>query len=319
MIVEIVWRKGHVCETIYTVNHIVLDKTGTLTTGNIHIDQTTLSPFAIERELSTLQCLNIAAGLEQHANHPIAKAFRDKLDTSIEFTQVNNVIGSGLSGFYQDEEWRIGTLEFALMHSEQTLLEPSSKTSAIYLTSNGQLIASFEYSDPIRPETPDFIQAIQSKGLDITILTGDTESSASKVANNLGVKDYVFQAKPEDKLHYLKELNKTKITLMIGDGINDAPTLAGSHLSVAMGGGSDVAKASADMVLLGDRLDRILEARQLALFTRRIIRQNLAWALGYNLIILPLAVMGLVAPYIAVLGMSTSSIIVVTNSLRLLK
>ncbi|MBD1574679.1 cadmium-translocating P-type ATPase [Vibrio sp. S17_S38] len=315
----ILLRKGHVFETLCKVNHIVIDKTGTLTTGEIHIDQTTLSSLAIERNLTTLQCLSIAAGLEQHANHPIAKAFHDKLDTSIEFTQVNNIIGSGLSGFYQNQEWRIGTLEFSLVHPSPQAVKLSSKASTIYLTSNGQLIASFEYSDPIRPETPDFIQAIQSKGLDISILTGDTESSASKVAKSLGVKDYVFQAKPEDKLNYLKELNKTKITLMIGDGINDAPTLAGSHLSVAMGGGSDVAKASADMVLLGDKLDRILGARQLALFTRRIIRQNLAWALGYNLVILPLAVMGFVAPYIAVLGMSVSSIIVVTNSLRLLK
>ncbi|TXZ36275.1 ATPase P, partial [Vibrio cholerae] len=96
-------------------------------------------------------------------------------------------------------------------------------------------------------------------------------------------------------------------------------TLAGAHISVAMGGGTDVAKASADMVLIGDRLDKLLEARALALKTRKIIRENLAWSLGYNLLILPLAVAGLVAPYIAVVGMSGSSIIVVTNSLRLLK
>ncbi len=129
----------------------------------------------------------------------------------------------------------------------------------------------------------------------------------------------VAQAKPEDKLTYLRELNKTDVTMMVGDGINDAPTLAGAHISVAMGGGTDVAKASADMVLIGDRLDKLIEARELALKTRKIIRENLAWALGYNLLILPLAVAGLVAPYIAVVGMSGSSIIVVTNSLRLLK
>ncbi|EVU18688.1 HAD ATPase, P-type, IC family protein [Vibrio parahaemolyticus V-223/04] len=129
----------------------------------------------------------------------------------------------------------------------------------------------------------------------------------------------IASAKPEDKLAYLKSLDSSDITMMVGDGINDAPTLAGAHLSVAMGGGTDVAKASADMTLLGDNLEKLLEARLLALRTRKIIRENLAWSLGYNLLILPLAVAGLVAPYIAVVGMSASSIIVVSNSLRLLK
>lgn len=150
-------------------------------------------------------------------------------------------------------------------------------------------------------------------------MTGDSQTNAQSVANEMQIDKVVAQAKPEDKLTYLRELNKTDVTMMVGDGINDAPTLAGAHISVAMGGGTDVAKASADMVLIGDRLDKLLEARELALKTRKIIRENLAWSLGYNLLILPLAVAGLVAPYIAVVGMSGSSIIVVTNSLRLLK
>ncbi|MDL2044421.1 HAD-IC family P-type ATPase, partial [Vibrio parahaemolyticus] len=139
------------------------------------------------------------------------------------------------------------------------------------------------------------------------------------VADEIGIEHVISSAKPEDKLAYLKSLDSSDITMMVGDGINDAPTLAGAHLSVAMGGGTDVAKASADMTLLGDNLEKLLEARLLALRTRKIIRENLAWSLGYNLLILPLAVAGLVAPYIAVVGMSASSIIVVSNSLRLLK
>ncbi|MDW2030269.1 HAD-IC family P-type ATPase, partial [Vibrio sp. 399] len=137
--------------------------------------------------------------------------------------------------------------------------------------------------------------------------------------DEIGIEHVIASAKPEDKLAYLKSLDSSDITMMVGDGINDAPTLAGAHLSVAMGGGTDVAKASADMTLLGDNLEKLLEARLLALRTRKIIRENLAWSLGYNLLILPLAVTGLVAPYIAVVGMSASSIIVVSNSLRLLK
>lgn len=151
------------------------------------------------------------------------------------------------------------------------------------------------------------------------MLTGDNSATARAVADKLGIDELVAGVTPEGKLAYLNSLPKDQITMMIGDGVNDAPVLAGSHLSVAMGGGTDVAKASADMVLLGDDLTKLMDARRLAAFTQKIIRQNLAWALGYNLVILPLAVMGYVAPYIAVAGMSGSSVIVVTNSLRLFK
>ena len=151
------------------------------------------------------------------------------------------------------------------------------------------------------------------------MLTGDSSSSVERVAKALDIDEVVSGATPQGKLNYLKSLPKKEVSLMVGDGINDAPTLAGAHLSIAMGSGTDVAKASADMILLGDNLSRLIEARELAMKTRKIIRENLAWALGYNAIILPLAVMGLVAPYIAVVGMSGSSIIVVSNSLRLLK
>jgi Cu2+-exporting ATPase len=195
----------------------------------------------------------------------------------------------------------------------------SGESQAVYLSVDGKHVASFYYRDPIRKESKAFIQRFADAGIKTTLLTGDSLSNAQPVANEIGIDHIVASAKPEDKLAYLKSLDENSITMMVGDGINDAPTLAGAHLSVAMGGGTDVAKASADMTLLGDNLEKLLEARLLALRTRKIIRENLAWSLGYNLLILPLAVAGLVAPYIAVVGMSASSIIVVSNSLRLLK
>lgn len=307
----ILLRKGHVFETLCKINHIVLDKTGTLTEGNIEISQCRVYEGS---EMSQSECFSVAASLEKHANHPIANAFSSYYSDKIVINNVKNVIGSGLSGEYQNKIWKIGTLSFVTKHPKET-----DEASTIYLSCDDSLVACFEYVDPIRSESPNFINKLKEKGLKITILTGDSLHSTQKVANKLGIEDYRCQLKPADKLHYLNELNHTYITLMIGDGINDAPTLAGAHLSVAMGSGSDVAKASADMVLLGDKLNKILEARKLALHTRRIIRQNLAWALGYNALILPLAVMGFIAPYFAVIGMSASSIIVVTNSLRLLK
>ncbi|BEI23133.1 heavy metal translocating P-type ATPase [Vibrio fluvialis] len=304
----ILLRKSHVFETLCRVNHLVIDKTGTLTHGNIEICRVALHSSWTEE-----QCLALAASLEQHANHPIAKAFRMYADAAFVVEQVQNVIGSGVVGQYGTHDVKIGSAEFVLSNASQ------GEVNAIYLAIGGEHVATFFYQDPVRKEAKTFIDKFHDAGIRITLLTGDSEANAQTVARQMGIDHVVAQAKPEDKLAYLNKINAQDITMMVGDGINDAPTLAGAHISVAMGGGTDVAKASADMVLLGDKLDKLLEARALALKTRRIIRENLAWSLGYNVLILPLAVAGLVAPYVAVVGMSASSIIVVSNSLRLLK
>lgn len=231
----------------------------------------------------------------------------------VQVNDVENIIGSGIQGTYQGQSVKIGSASFIL--GEQSEAEPNS----VYLSLDGQHVATFTYQDPIRAESKTFIERFKQAGIKVTLLTGDSQSNADVVAKEIGIETVVAGAKPQNKLEYLQNVDDSDVTMMIGDGINDAPTLAGAHLSVAMGGGADVAKASADMVLLGDQLDRILEARKLALQTRKIIRENLAWSLGYNILILPLAVAGFVAPYFAVVGMSASSIIVVSNSLRLLK
>ncbi|USD66549.1 heavy metal translocating P-type ATPase [Vibrio sp. SCSIO 43136] len=304
----ILLRKGHVFETLCKVNHLVVDKTGTLTEGDIEINK-----VVTHSHLSESECLAIAASIEQHANHPIAKAFRPYLAEDVTATDVTNKIGFGIAATYQGKAVKLGS-------SAYVLDEPSSDDApAVYLSIDNKLVASFYYQDPIREESKALIDELAAAGIQTTLLTGDSKQNAMPVAKQVGIENVVASATPEEKLNYLKSLDDDHVTLMIGDGINDAPTLAGAHLSVAMGGGTDVAKASADMVLLGDKLDRIITARHLALKTRKIIRENLAWSLGYNLLILPLAVMGLVAPYIAVVGMSASSIIVVSNSLRLLK
>jgi len=306
----ILLRKSHVFETLCNVNHLVLDKTGTLTHGNIIISDVT----TYADEWNEAQCLSVAAELEQFANHPIARAFKPYFPSTVAAYDVKNIIGSGIEGTVNGQVIRVGSAIFALGKKSNTV-----ENNAVYMSVDGQHVATFHYQDPIRKEAQSFIKKFHEAGIKITLLTGDSQANASEVAKKLEIDTVVAEAKPEDKLNYLRSLGNDDITLMVGDGINDAPTLAGAHLSVAMGGGTDIAKASADMVLLGDRLDKLLEARQLALKTRRIIRQNLAWALGYNIIILPLAVAGFVAPYVAVVGMSASSIIVVSNSLRLLK
>ncbi|ANU36440.1 heavy metal translocating P-type ATPase [Vibrio scophthalmi] len=304
----ILLRKGHVFETLCKVNHLIIDKTGTLTHGDIEINSVRV--FGQQSKSTTL---SLAAALEAHANHPLARAFRPYLDANVIIDEIENVIGFGIQGCYQGKSIKIGSAEFVL--SSQDKAEPN----AIYLSIANEHVATFYYQDPIRQEAVAFVKQFRSAGIKVTLLTGDSKANAELVAQQIDIDDVVSEAKPQDKLDYLHSCRDDDITMMVGDGINDAPTLAGAHLSVAMGGGTDVAKASADMVLLGDKLDRILQARELALKTRRIIAENLAWSLGYNLLILPLAVAGLVAPYFAVVGMSASSIIVVSNSLRLLK
>ncbi|HFQ4944293.1 TPA: heavy metal translocating P-type ATPase [Vibrio vulnificus] len=303
----ILLRKGHVFETLCKVNHLVIDKTGTLTKGDIEVEDTkTFDEFSKET------CLALAASLESHANHPIARAFKPYFDTDFQVSDVVNIIGSGISGTWDNKAINIGSAAFVLGRA-------ALEKNAVYMSIDGKHVATFYYHDPIRKESHELIEKFAQAGIKTTLLTGDSAANAEGVAKAVGIEHVIASAKPEDKLAYLKGLEENDITMMVGDGINDAPTLAGAHLSVAMGSGTDVAKASADMTLLGDRLDKLLEARELALRTRRIIKENLAWSLGYNLLILPLAVAGLVAPYIAVVGMSGSSIIVVSNSLRLLK
>lgn len=310
-------RNSHVFETLCQINHLVIDKTGTLTKGDIEIRE--IKTFS---DISPSDCLAIAAGLEAHANHPIARAFAYYEQDDVRIKDVRNVIGSGLKGRWQQAQVKIGSASFVLDINQGGMDKGGvgqNESHAIYLAVNGLHVATFYYHDPIRKESKEFIQRLEQAGIKTTLLTGDSINNARPVAQEVGIQNVIASAKPEEKLTYLKSLDKSDITLMVGDGINDAPTLAGAHLSVAMGGGTDVAKASADMILLGDRLDKLLEARSLAIRTRNIIRENLAWSLGYNLCILPLAVAGLVAPYIAVVGMLASSIIVVSNSLRLLK
>ncbi|MEH0740976.1 cadmium-translocating P-type ATPase [Vibrio cholerae] len=304
----ILLRKSHVFETLCKVNHLIIDKTGTLTHGDIEIRHVTL-----HEDVTREEALSMAAALESHANHPLARAFKPYADQSLEIQDVENVIGSGVTGSIDGAIAKIGSASFVIGEGA------SPSPNCIYLSLNNELVATFEYHDPIRKDAKLFIEQFQQAGIKVTLLTGDSHTNATLVAEQIGIKNVVAGAKPQDKLEFLNHVDANDVTMMIGDGINDAPTLAGAHLSVAMGGGADVAKASADMVLLGDHLERILDARKLALQTRKIIRENLAWSLGYNVLILPLAVAGLVAPYFAVVGMSASSIIVVSNSLRLLK
>ncbi|SMY15509.1 putative copper-transporting ATPase PacS [Photobacterium aquimaris] len=310
-------RRGHVLETLCKVNHVILDKTGTLTKGNVELVAT--QNFS---KYSMADLLLYAAELERYSNHPIATMFRPYQSQKVLFDKVENIIGQGLIGTIDQQHWRIGKYEFVthgqspISHSMHSI---NIEDYSIWLSCNKNIIAAFKIEDPLRDDSQQLVNAFKQQGMKVTMLTGDCSINAKRVAQQLNIKHFHVNMTPENKLDYLQKISSNDVSLMIGDGVNDAPILAGAHLSIALSSGTDIAKSSADIVLLGDQLQPILTARQLALRTQNIIHQNLVWALSYNLIILPLAVAGLVAPYIAVIGMSTSSIIVVSNSLRLLR
>ncbi|WP_324033651.1 heavy metal translocating P-type ATPase [Aeromonas caviae] len=308
----ILLRRGHVLDILTRANRIVMDKTGTLTTGNISLVST--QPLG---ELDAARCLALAQALETYSEHPIARAFRSKPladGVPLAASDVTPVIGHGVQGVIEGKHYRIGSARWLELAQE----ESAAQGLAIYLADEHGLLARFILADTLRPDAGALIQAFKTAGLKTTILTGDGSDQADMLARELGVDELVKGVTPDGKLAYLKAREAAgDISIMVGDGINDAPVLAGAHASFAMAGGTDLAKNSADAILLADDLSRLLAARALALRTRKIIKENFAWSIGYNLLVLPLAASGWLPPYLAAAGMSLSSLIVVTNSMRL--
>ncbi len=299
-------RRAHVLDTLPRVNRIVFDKTGTLTRGEVAVTSVTLLA-----ELSEPQILSIAAALEAQSEHPIARAFRPYLDEQFQVSERENRVGRGVSGLVGGTRWRLGSGAWLAPDNQDAEL-------CVYLANEQGLVARFALTDPLREEAEALIHDCRARGIATTILTGDSSGQAEQVAERLGVDTLIKHASPDDKLAYLRRCDQAgDICLMVGDGINDAPVLAGAHVSFAMAGGTDIAKSSADAIMLADDLRHILTARHISARCRRVIKQNFSWALGYNLVILPLAAMGQVSPWLAMAGMSVSSLIVMTNSLRL--
>ncbi|GGN03005.1 copper-translocating P-type ATPase [Shewanella xiamenensis] len=309
----IITRKAGVFEKLPQIRHVVFDKTGTLTCGTLSI-----AKVQCHGDFSKEQVLAIAAALETGSRHPIAAAFAAYLTPDVVANQVHHEVGFGVKGIINGAEYRIGNAHFT-----GAIVNPEFINQQIWLAraSDDQLkvIATIEIKDNIRIDSKETVDILKQQGCKVSIASGDSSGHVHQLAKELGITDVHSGLTPADKLSLVNKLQQSNPVVMFGDGINDAPVLAGADLSVAMGSGSAIAKNSADLILLGDHLSRFTQAVRVAKLTTQIIRQNLAWALGYNALILPLAVTGHVAPYIAAIGMSTSSLIVVGNSLRLLR
>ncbi|MCL1137320.1 heavy metal translocating P-type ATPase [Shewanella pneumatophori] len=304
----IITRRSGVFERLPKIQHVVFDKTGTLTLGSLSIAEVELSG-----ELSKKEALTYIAALEAGSLHPIAKAFTPFFDKSNNVSDRQSIVGNGLSGYVNGRFCKVGSQQFVNGSSD---VEDST---TVWLSCDGVIQAKVSLNDEVRPETELAVKQLKQIGCKLSIASGDNSTEVVALGKRLGITDTHQGLSPQGKLQLIDQFQQHGQVAMFGDGINDAPVLAGANLSIAMGSGAAISKNSADIILLGDNLSRFADAVNVAKLTGRIIKQNLFWALGYNLFIIPLAVTGHVAPYIAAIGMSASSLIVVSNSLRLLK
>jgi Cu2+-exporting ATPase len=304
--------KGHTLESLNSIDTVVFDKTGTLTRGEL-----TLTGSQAFGDMDQASCLKLAAGLEKYSEHPIARVFHECASVAVE--NVNNHLGGGLSGSFKGQPVFIGHKAFVEQHTSAP--SPHTKTASgmeIWLATADQWLASFQLDDQIREDAGQAIKALNQSGIRTLLLSGDRSAHVQQVAEALGIKTAIGEASPEQKLEVLDQLRaEGHKVMMVGDGLNDLPSMAGAGISVAMGSAADLTQLKADAVLMNGQLMQLLEAIKASQQTRRIIRQNMLWALAYNVAALPLAAAGLVTPWMAAIGMSASSLLVVLNALRL--
>lgn len=311
--------RGHVIETLNSVNRVIFDKTGTLTKGQFTLAEVRVfEAVALPRD----RLLGIAAALEAGSNHPLAAAFMPWQDVCTA-TAVKQTTAAGVEGQIDGVGYRLGTIEFAGQFGSAVgahpLALPDDQHLWLLLASEQQPLAWIGLIDEVRPDAAALITSLKSRGIAVELLSGDQSGAVAQLARSLGIDEFMAGAKPGDKLSHLSQRQAAgDKVLMIGDGINDIPVLSGADVSVAMASASDLAQTRADAVLLNDRLAVLAEALDIARRTKGIIRQNLRYSLVYNLLALPLAAAGMIPPWLAAIGMTASSLVVIFNALRLM-
>lgn len=309
-------------DALVKVDSVIFDKTGTLTTETPVVADV----LTMDDGYSTQQALTIASGLEQNIKHPLAHAIKQAKQEQAEtrpLPLVNQQTvhdGQGVSGLINDEWHRLGTRAFALGETNKHLptADNASKDQDIWLGTDEKLLARFVVRETMRSEAKQAVDALRHQNLSVTLSSGDASEPVHQLAKSLGINNVHARQKPEDKLALVREQQKQgHVVLMVGDGINDAPVLAGADVSMAMSSGSALAQQSADLVIMAPQATRIPMTIALAKRTRSIIQQNLLWALAYNVIALPMAMLGWIEPWMAAIGMAVSSLIVTLNALRL--
>jgi Cu2+-exporting ATPase len=308
--------RGHALETLARASHVIFDKTGTLTEGRLQLETVELLGSRGRED-----CLRLAAALEQSSEHPIARALCAEAGAVQSAGKVSAQPGLGVEGWVDGQCYRIGIAEFVLELQNTAAVEAdtvSSGAAGVVLGNDRALLAHFEFADRLRDKAAETVRRLKALGIEVELLSGDEAGVVQKVADELRIARFQARCRPEDKLARIQALQaQGAVVAMVGDGVNDAPVLAVAQVSLAMGGGAQLAHASADMLLLSEQLPALVAAVVTSRRTLMIIRQNLVWALVYNLLALPLAAAGWIAPWMAAIGMSSSSLVVVANALRL--
>ena len=307
--------RAHAIETLARTTHVVFDKTGTLTTGTMSLVDT--HPAG---RLDADACLELARALEVGSEHPIARALAcASAACATEAATIEHVAGGGIEGWVAGRHLRIGSAAFVAGLSGRIEGRPPAApgSTCIALGDDAGLLCWFVLQDVARPEAAGVVAALRAEGVAVSVASGDDPATVRAVATSLGIDDAVGGLTPAGKLERLRSLQQHAIVAMVGDGVNDAPVLAGAHVSIAVEHGTQLAQANADIVLLGSGIDGVPKARAIARKTVAVIRQNLMWALVYNAVAIPLAAFGFVTPWAAGIGMSASSLLVVLNALRL--
>lgn len=323
-------KSAEALEQMEKINVLITDKTGTLTEG-----KPSLEYVFPAKNYTEDQIINISASLNKNSEHPLSKAILSKSDASqIEAVlDFQNLVGKGIEGIIGGKKYFLGNEKYITENAVHVADEIKEKVSTLkdkaftisYLIENNVIIGFLCFIDKLKPTAKKAVEFLQSKNIEVIMLTGDNEAAARAVANELGIKNYQANCLPEDKINKIKELQKQgKIVAMTGDGINDAPALAQADIGIAMGTGTDVAIDSAEISLLKGDIYGIVKAKILSEKMMRNIKENLFFAFIYNTLGIPVAagllypIFGiLLSPMLAAAAMSFSSVSVIANSLRL--